>query len=113
MFAQQYATVKDPQQRAMVYVMPIMMTFGFSALPSGLSLYYFMFNILSVAQQYYTTHFAKNKLTLADLKKAPKKEGWLQKRLREAQEAAGQQGRTLPGQSNGSEGNSSAKNKKR
>lgn len=111
MFAQQYATVKDPQQRAMVYLMPVMMTFGFSALPSGLSLYYFMFNILSVAQQYYTTHFAKNKLTLADLKKAPKKEGWLQKRLREAQEAAGQQGRTLPGQSNGSAGNSSAKDK--
>lgn len=102
MFAQQYATVKDPQQRAMVYMMPVMMTLGFSALPSGLSLYYFMFNILSVAQQYYTTHFAKNKLTLEDLKKAPKKEGWLQKRLRAAQEAAGQQGRTLPGQSNGS-----------
>lgn len=111
MFAQQYATVKDPQQRAMVYLMPVMMTFGFSALPSGLSLYYFMFNILSVAQQYYTTHFAKNKMTLADLKKAPKKEGWLQKRLREAQEAAGAQGRSLPGQSNGGAGNT--KDKKR
>ncbi|MCU0427225.1 MAG: membrane protein insertase YidC [Candidatus Kapabacteria bacterium] len=109
MFAQQYATVKDPQQRAMVYMMPVMMTFGFSALPSGLSLYYFMFNILSVAQQYYATHFAKNKLTLEDLKKMPKKEGWLQKRLREAQEAAGQ-GRSLPGQHNGS---ASAKDKNR
>lgn len=112
MFVQQYTTVKDPQQRAMVYVMPVMMTFGFSALPSGLSLYYFMFNILSVAQQYYATHFAKSKLTLEDLKKAPKKEGWLQKRLREAQEAAGQQGRTLPGQSNGS-ASTKDKNRKR
>jgi YidC/Oxa1 family membrane protein insertase len=106
MFAQQYATVKDPQQRPLVYMMPVMMTLGFSALPSGLSLYYFMFNLLSVAQQYYVTHFAKNKLTLEDLKKMPKKEGWLQKRLREAQEAAAAQGRTLPGQTNGSAGQS-------
>lgn len=112
MFAQQYATVKDPQQRAMVYMMPVMMTLGFSALPSGLSLYYFMFNILSVAQQYYATHFAKNKLTLEDLKKMPKKEGWLQKRLREAQEMAGQQGRTLPNHSN-SNTQSKEKNRKR
>ncbi len=114
MFAQQYATVKDPQQRAMVYMMPVMMTLAFSSMPAGLSLYYFMFNILSVAQQYYATHFAKNKMTLEDLKKAPKKEGWLQKRLREAQGMAEQQGRTLPGQSsNGKSGSSDKTNKNR
>ncbi|MCS6808277.1 MAG: membrane protein insertase YidC [Bacteroidota bacterium] len=96
MFIQQYTTIKDPQQRAMVYMMPAIMILGFSALPAGLSLYYFMFNILSIAQQYYATHFAKNKLTLEDLKKMPKKETWLQKRLREAQEiAAQQQGRSI------------------
>lgn len=98
MFVQQYMTVKDPQQRAMVYMMPVMMTFAFANLPSGLTLYYFMFNILSVAQQLWATKFSKNKMTLADLKKMPKKEGWLQKKMREAQEIAAAQGRTIPGQ---------------
>ncbi|TAE29286.1 MAG: membrane protein insertase YidC [Candidatus Kapaibacterium sp.] len=98
MFAQQYMTVKDPQQRAMVYMMPVMMTFAFANLPAGLTLYYFMFNIMSVAQQVWATKFSKNKMTLADLKKAPKKEGWLQKKMREAQNIAAAQGRTIPGQ---------------
>jgi hypothetical protein len=31
------------------------------------------------------------------LKKAPKKDSWLQKKMREAQELAESQGRTLPG----------------
>jgi YidC/Oxa1 family membrane protein insertase len=105
MFVQQYTTVKDPQQRAMVYMMPVMFTFMFANLPAGLTLYYFMFNVWSIAQQEWTKRFSKNKMTLADLKKMPKKEGWLQKRLREAQEVAGGGqvngggGRTLPGQS--------------
>jgi YidC/Oxa1 family membrane protein insertase len=98
MFAQQYMTVKDPQQRAMVYMMPVLMTFAFANLPAGLTLYYFMFNILSVGQQVWVTKFAKNKMTLADLKKMPKKEGWLQKKMREAQDIAASQGRTIPGQ---------------
>jgi YidC/Oxa1 family membrane protein insertase len=98
MFAQQYMTVKDPQQRAMVYMMPVMMTLAFANLPAGLTLYYFMFNLLSVGQQVWTTKFAKNKMTLADMKKAPKKEGWLQKKMAQAQEIAASQGRTLPGQ---------------
>jgi YidC/Oxa1 family membrane protein insertase len=98
MFAQQYMTVKDPQQRAMVYMMPVMMTLAFANLPAGLTLYYFMFNLLSVGQQVWATKFAKNKMTLADLKKAPKKEGWLQKKMKQAQDIAASQGRTLPGQ---------------
>lgn len=55
MFLQQKMTVKDPSQKAMVYVMPIMLTFLFTTLPAGLNLYYFMFNVLSITEQYFIT----------------------------------------------------------
>jgi len=53
MFVQQKMTVKDPKQMAMVYIMPIMLTFLFTTLPAGLNLYYFMFNLLSIIEQYF------------------------------------------------------------
>jgi YidC/Oxa1 family membrane protein insertase len=59
MFIQQKMTVKDPKQMAMVYIMPIMMTFLFTTLPAGLNLYYFMFNLISIVEQYYITHKKK------------------------------------------------------
>lgn len=98
MFFQQKLTITDPRQKSMIYMMPIMFVFMFSNFPAGLNLYYFMFNILGIGQQIYINKFSKNKLTLADLKKSPKKEGWMQRKMREAQELAEQQGRTLPGQ---------------
>ncbi|MFH0991994.1 MAG: membrane protein insertase YidC [bacterium] len=52
MFVQQKMTVKDPRQKAMVYVMPILMTMLFNSFPSGLNLYYFVFNLLSIGSQY-------------------------------------------------------------
>ncbi len=61
MFLQQKMTVKDPKQMAMVYIMPIMLTFLFTTLPAGLNLYYFMFNVLSITEQYYITHIKKKK----------------------------------------------------
>ncbi len=51
MFIQQKMTVKDPRQKTMVWMMPIMMTFLFNGFPSGLNLYYAVFNILAIAQQ--------------------------------------------------------------
>lgn len=51
MFIQQKMTVKDPRQKAMVWMMPIMMTLLFNGFPSGLNLYYFVFNLLSIGQQ--------------------------------------------------------------
>lgn len=99
MFAQQKLTVTDPRQKSMVYFMPVMFTFMFSFFPAGLNLYYFIFNLLSVAQQLYMNKFSGNQPTLEDLKKAPKKEGWFAKKLREAQEMAEQQGRVAPGSS--------------
>jgi YidC/Oxa1 family membrane protein insertase len=59
MFIQQKMTVKDPKQMAMVYMMPIMLTFLFTTLPAGLNLYYFMFNLLSITEQYIATRKGK------------------------------------------------------
>jgi YidC/Oxa1 family membrane protein insertase len=59
MFIQQKMTIKDPKQKAMVYLMPIMLTLLFTTLPAGLNLYYFMFNLLSIAEQIYTTKIKK------------------------------------------------------
>ena len=61
MFLQQKMTVKDPKQAAMVYIMPIMLTLIFMSLPSGLNLYYFVFNLLSIVEQYFVTHRKKAK----------------------------------------------------
>ena len=97
LFFQQKMTITDPRQKSMVYIMPIMMTLLFNYLPSGLNLYYFVFNVLSIGIQLYINKYSKNKLTLADMKKMPKKEGWMQKKLREAQEIAESQGRSVPG----------------
>jgi YidC/Oxa1 family membrane protein insertase len=51
MFVQTKMTTKDPRQKAMVWMMPIMMTLLFNGFPAGLNLYYTVFNILSIGQQ--------------------------------------------------------------
>jgi YidC/Oxa1 family membrane protein insertase len=51
MFFQTKMTTTSPQQKAMVWMMPIMMTLLFNGFPSGLNLYYAVFNILSIGQQ--------------------------------------------------------------
>jgi YidC/Oxa1 family membrane protein insertase len=100
MFLQQKLTITDPRQKAMVYMMPVMFTLMFSSFPSGLNLYYFMFNLLSIVQQVYINKFsASSKLTTEDLRKSPKKEGWFSKKMKEAQDIAASQGRSVPGAS--------------
>lgn len=98
LYFQQKMTTTDPRQKAMIIIMPLMFVFLFSNFPSGLNLYYFMFNLFSIAHQFYLNKLSKKKLTLADLKRMPKKEGWFQRKIREAQEIAEAQGRSLPGQ---------------
>ena len=66
MFIQQAMTMKDPKQKAMVYMMPIIMTLAFNSFPSGLNLYYTLFNVLSILQQKYVP-------TAAPAKKVKKK----------------------------------------
>jgi YidC/Oxa1 family membrane protein insertase len=79
MFVQQRQTVTDPTQKALIWMMPIMMTIMFNHFPSGLNLYYFVFNILSIGQQYYFNKIHKDE----PLKKVPenKRKSGLMERL--------------------------------
>jgi YidC/Oxa1 family membrane protein insertase len=87
MFLQQKLTITDPRQKSMMYIMPFMFTFMFSNFPAGLNLYYFVFNLVSISQQLYWNKIAKSSITLESLKanKKPKKEGWLARKMKEAQ----------------------------
>lgn len=97
LFLQQKLTITDPRQKAMIYIFPFFFILLFSNFPSGLNLYYFMFNLFSIAHQVYLNKFSRKKLTLEDLKRMPKKEGWFQRKLREAQEIAEARGKRIPG----------------
>jgi YidC/Oxa1 family membrane protein insertase len=81
-FVQQKMTMKDPKQQAMVYVMPVMLTILFMSFPSGLNLYYFMFNVFSIAQQYYINH-THDDMKLEPVKNPSQKKGFMS-RLMEA-----------------------------
>ncbi len=51
MFFQSKQTMKDPNQKAMLYIMPVMMVILFANFSAGLTLYWFMFNIMTSIQQ--------------------------------------------------------------
>ena len=72
MFVQQLFTVTDPRQKSMAYVMPIVMIFMFNNLPSGVALYYLMFNMFGLVQQLYLTKIATPP-SLEAMKVDPKK----------------------------------------
>jgi len=85
MFFQQKMTMKDPSQKAMVYMMPIMMTFMFMGFSSGLNLYYMMFNILSIGQQYFINQ-KQSQTELVPVEKKNKKPGFMQKMMEAAED---------------------------
>ncbi|MEO8233197.1 MAG: membrane protein insertase YidC [Ignavibacteriota bacterium] len=84
-FVQQKMTVKDPKQQALIYMMPIMLTLLFMSFPSGLNLYYFMFNVLSIAQQYYINHQGGT-VELVPVANPKKKKGFMSKLMDAAEE---------------------------
>jgi YidC/Oxa1 family membrane protein insertase len=55
MFIQQWMTPSagDPNQRRMMLMMPLIFTFMFVTFPAGLTIYWLVNNILSIAQQYW------------------------------------------------------------
>ncbi len=61
MFVQQWMTpsVGDPTQRQVMLIMPVLFTFMFIGFPSGLTLYWLVNNVLTIAQQYYMTRTTK------------------------------------------------------
>ncbi|NOY78970.1 MAG: membrane protein insertase YidC [Calditrichaeota bacterium] len=66
MYFQQKMTTQDPKQKSLTYLMPVFFVLLFNSFPSGLNLYYTLFNILTIAQQ----HFVKtDKLEIKPVKK--------------------------------------------
>jgi YidC/Oxa1 family membrane protein insertase len=55
MFLQQWMTPSagDPNQKKMMMLMPLMFTFMFVSFPAGLTVYWLVNNLLSIAQQYW------------------------------------------------------------
>ena len=51
-------TTMDPKQNMMMMLMPVVMTFMFISLPSGLVLYFTVSNLLSMAQQFYINKYS-------------------------------------------------------
>jgi len=86
-FVQQKMSIKDPKQKALVYIMPVMLTILFMSFPSGLNLYYFMFNILSIGQQYYINH-KHDGMVLEPVKDPKKKKGFMAKLMEAAEQNA-------------------------
>jgi len=84
-FVQQKQTIKDPKQQAMIYMMPVMLTLMFMGFPSGLNLYYFMFNLFSIVQQYYINQ-KHSDMTLVPVKNPSTKKGFMQKMMEAAEQ---------------------------
>ena len=55
MFIQNKMTIKDPNQIAMIYIMPIIMLVMFNNFPAGLTLYFTFSNLLQIVQQKFFT----------------------------------------------------------
>ncbi|MBA4407577.1 preprotein translocase YidC [bacterium] len=87
MFIQQKMSIKDPSQKAMIYIMPVMMTVMFMSFPSGLNLYYFMFNLLSIGQQYYINH-KHDGVELVPVANPNKKKGFMARMMESAEKQA-------------------------
>ncbi|MDH3267465.1 MAG: membrane protein insertase YidC [Ignavibacteria bacterium] len=89
-FFQQKMSIKDPKQQALVYMMPVMLTILFMTFPSGLNLYYFMFNVLSIAQQYYINH-KQSDVELVPVDPSKRKKGFMQRLMDSAEQQSKQQ----------------------
>lgn len=52
-FVQNKMTIKDPNQKAMIYFMPIFLLFLFNSFPAGLNLYWTLSTALGIVQQWF------------------------------------------------------------
>ncbi len=75
------------QMKIMQYFMPVMLLFIFNKQPAALSYYYFLFNILTIGQNWIIQKFfvdeAKIHLQIQENRKKPKKQGAFQQRMQE------------------------------
>lgn len=58
---QMTAVSTDPNQKTMMYIMPVIMLFFFWSMPSGVTMYWTVQNILSIIQQWYTNNYIETK----------------------------------------------------
>ncbi len=67
-------TQTNEQMKIMMYIFPVMMLLFFNNLPSGLGLYYLMFNVFSIAQTFYInkTTTTEDMPAITPAKPAPK-----------------------------------------
>ena len=86
-FFQQKMSVKDPKQKSLVYIMPVFLTLLFMSFPAGLNLYYLMFNIFSIGQQYYINH-KHDGMELQPVKNPKKSKGFFAKMMDAAEQNA-------------------------
>jgi YidC/Oxa1 family membrane protein insertase len=86
-FVQQKMSVKDPKQQSLIYIMPIFLTILFMSFPAGLNLYYFMFNVFSIAQQYYINQ-KHDGMELVPVKNPKKSKGFMSRMMEAAEQNA-------------------------
>ena len=86
-FVQQKMSVKDPKQQSLVYIMPVFLTILFMSFPAGLNLYYFMFNVFSIAQQYYINQ-KHDGMELVPVKNPQKSKGFMSRMMEAAEQNA-------------------------
>lgn len=83
--------------KVMIYISPFMMIIFFNMYASGLSLYYFISNLITIGIMLVIKHYIidneKIKAKIQENKSKPKKESKFQKRMREAMEQAQEQQR--------------------
>ena len=81
-----------PNMKFLIYLSPVMMLFFFNNYASGLSLYYFVSNLLTIfimlAIKYWIIDEKKIHAQIQENKKKPKKESKFQQRMREMMEQA-------------------------
>ena len=84
-----------PNMKIIIYLMPLMMLFFFNNYASGLSLYYFVSNILTIILMLVIKNYIiddnKIRLQIEENKKRPKKSGGFSARLQRAMEQAEKQ----------------------
>ena len=75
------------QMKIMMYVMPVMLLFMFNKQPAALSYYYFLFNILTLGQNWIIQKFFINEeqihLQIQENKKKPPKQNSFQQKMQE------------------------------
>jgi membrane protein insertase Oxa1/YidC/SpoIIIJ len=106
MVIQSLTTVTDERQKKLAYIMPILFMFLFNNLPAGVGLYYFMFNVFGIAQQFYNNKFLPP-LDLEQMKndaKNKKTGGFMAKMQEMEKNAREQRQKQMSGQTPGKKG---------